>query len=204
MASLARENLRLAFGEIVSQSGESEETIRDNEAQIDFTNRVLTKYLIKLTSLVNEAEEKEIGSYFHVLNDLERIGDMAENFLEISIDMKKDELAFSENALEELSQMHDKLQSMYALAEDIFENRKVGELSALSAYENEMDALKDELSAGHFARLSQGNCKIELSAFFTSTVVSMERIADHLVNFGCSILSPTGSQKEAQAQKKSK
>ena len=198
MASLARENLRLAFMEIVSQSGESEDIIRENEAQIDYTNRALTKYLIKLTSLVDAGEEKEIGSYFHVLNDLERIGDMAENFLEISIDMKKENLNFSENALVELSQMHDKLQVMYALAEDIFENRKVQELSALSAYENEMDALKSELSAGHFARLSQGDCKIELSAFFTSTVVSMERIADHLVNFGCSILSPTGSQKEAQ------
>ena len=198
MASLARENLRLSFEEIMTQSGDSDAIIRENEAQIDFTNRALTKYLIKLTSLVDAGEEKEIGSYFHVLNDIERIGDMAENFLEISIEMKKDSLNFSEEARVELSQMHDKLQVMYALAEDIFENRKVSEISTLSKYENEMDSLKNELSAGHFARLSQGNCKIELSAFFTSTVVSMERIADHLVNFGCSILSPTGSQKEAQ------
>ena len=35
-----------------------------------------------------------------------------------------------------------------------------------------------------------------MSPYYSSVVVGLERVADHLVNVGYSIVSPIGSQKE--------
>jgi Na+/phosphate symporter len=56
--------------------------------------------------------------------------------------------------------------------------------------------MKKELTAGHFARLAQGSCKMEVSPYYSSAVAGLERVADHLVNVGYSIVSPVGSQKD--------
>ena len=58
--------------------------------------------------------------------------------------------------------------------------------------------MKKELIAGHFARLAEGNCSVDVSPYYSSVVVGLERVADHLVNVGYSIVSPVGSQKESE------
>jgi Na+/phosphate symporter len=56
--------------------------------------------------------------------------------------------------------------------------------------------MKKTLTANHFARLSNNDCSVTHSPYYTSTVAGLERVADHLVNVGYSIQNPTGSQKE--------
>ena len=154
--------------------------------------------MIKLSALVNAKEEKAIGSYFHVLNDLERVGDHAENFYEIAMQMQESGIEFSEQAKSELRGMKDKVLRMFEIAEEAFDDMDSTRLGELTALENEVDGLKKELSSRHYARLAEGNCKVELSPYFSSTVAGLERVGDHLVNVGYSILNPTGSQSEAK------
>ena len=59
-----------------------------------------------------------------------------------------------------------------------------------------MDNMKDQLTSNHYARLSNNSCSVTHSPYYTSTVMGLERVADHLVNVGYSIQNPTGSQKE--------
>ena len=198
MASLAGENLQNAFRAGVEKAENYEKAVVENEEIIDFTNKNLTKFLIKLSSLVDEADEKRIGSYFHVLNDLERIGDHAENFYEIGVEMQRKELAFSAEAQAEVQKMQEKVLRMFEIATEAFDDADSTRLAELTALENEVDGLKRELSSKHYARLAEGNCKLELSPYYSSTVAGLERVADHLVNVGYSILNPTGSQSEAK------
>ena len=198
MAALVRENLDKSF---VSLAGESEKyaiEIKEKEGVINFTNHSLTRFLIKLSPKVTGREEKAIGAYFHVLNDLERIGDHAENFAEIAQEMQKKELTFSANATGELKNMQDKVLRMFEIASETFDDGKSTRLKELTALENEVDGLKKELTARHYERLADGQCKVELSPYFCSYVTRLERVADHLVNVGYSILNPTGSQSEAR------
>lgn len=198
MASLAGENLQNAFRAGVEKAENYEKAVMENEEIIDFTNKNLTKFLIKLSSLVDEADEKRIGSYFHVLNDLERIGDHAENFYEIGAEMQRKELAFSAEAQTEVQKMQEKVLRMFEIATEAFDDADSTRLAELTVLENEVDGLKRELSSKHYARLAEGNCKLELSPYYSSTVVGLERVADHLVNVGYSILNPTGSQSEVK------
>ena len=56
--------------------------------------------------------------------------------------------------------------------------------------------MKKQLIASHFARLAEGNCNMDVSPYYSSVVAGLERVADHLVNIGYSIVNPIGSQKE--------
>ena len=196
MLGLAYKNTSLSFDALCSGKDLHGDEIRENEAIIDYTNHALTRFLIKLSAEVDSSAEMEIGSYFHVLNDLERIGDHAENFYEIGAEMQGKELAFSSAAVDELRGLCDTVVKMFDISKDAFENLNKNSLSELTALEEDTDEMKRTLTASHFARLAEGNCTVDHSPYFSSAVVGLERVADHLVNVGYSILNPTGSQKD--------
>ncbi len=199
MAALASENMSNSLKSLEGNATSFASAISKNENNIDFINKELTKYLIKLSALVDGQEERKIGAYFHVLNDLERIGDHADNFCEIGVQMQEEGLEFSEEAKNELQEMNGKVLRMFEIAAEAFEGRETSRLGELTALENEVDGLKRDLSARHYARLAEGTCKVEHSPYFTSIVVGLERVADHLVNVGYSVLNPTGSQSEVNS-----
>ena len=198
MLGIAEENTKLSFQAMLSGvDSVNGEQIQENEAIIDFTNGALTAFLIKLSSAnITASDEATIGAYFHVLNDLERVGDHAVNFYEISQEMKRKELAYSQDAMDEVKHMCDTVLSMFTVAKDAFVNLDHSLLPELTNYENKVDGLKKTLTANHYSRLAEGNCSVTHSPYYSSTVMGLERVGDHLVNVGYSILNPTGSQKE--------
>jgi len=196
MISLVEENTRLCFTAMDTGSEEYGERIFENEKIIDFTNSALTEFLIKLSAEIEGSDEKIIGSYFHVLNDLERIGDHAENFHEIGIEMKKKSISFSNQAAEGIANMRETVMKMFAISIETFETLHKDKLSKLTQLEEHVDDMKKELISNHFERLAEGNCSVEVSPYYSSVVAGLERVADHLVNVGYSIINPTGSQKK--------
>ena len=141
-------------------------------------------------------DEQWIGSYFHVLNDLERIGDHAENFHEIGQEMLEKKLTFSEIALNDIKQMHGVVIQMIAIAKEAFDTEKPDHLPALAKLESQTDEMKRAFTAKHFSRLSEGNCSLNVSPYYTSTITGLERVADHIVNVGYSICNPVGDEKD--------
>ena len=193
MLSLVEENTVRSFAAVENSLPDADPRIVENEATVDFTNSALTRFLIKL-SAEPEVDTALIGSYFHVLNDLERIGDHAENFYQIGLEMAEKELAFSEAARAEIRSMCQTVLDMLAIAKDAFITQDHTRLPELASLEERVDEMKDTLTAGHFARLASGNCGVDHSPYFSSTVAGLERVADHLVNVGYSILDPTGNE----------
>ena len=195
MFDLVEENTSLSFVAMNTGSSEHNEAIRNNEKIINFTNNALTKFLIELSVHVEKSDERIIGSYFHVLNDLERIGDHAENLHEIGLEMIDKKIAFSDKARSEIAEMSENIMKMFDVSKDVFESVNKDKLPTLAILEENVDTQKRELIASHFARLAEGNCHVDVSPYFSSVVVGLERMGDHLVNVGYSIVNPTGSQK---------
>ncbi len=196
MLGLVEENMAYSFNALETRSKANAEKVVENEAIIDFTNGALTRFLIKLSSTIEGSDETIIGSYFHVLNDLERIGDHAENFYEIGAEMADKELEFSEAAVDEIKGMCGVVSQMFDISKDAFENLNGERLHELLVLEEKVDEMKRTLTARHFARLAEGNCSVDHSPYFSSTVAGLERVADHLINVGYSIVNPIGSEKE--------
>lgn len=197
MFDLVEENTRLSLVAMNRGSSEHNKTIRNNEKIINFTNNALTKFLIELSVCMEHSDERIIGSYFHVLNDLERIGDHAENLHEIGLEMMDKKIVFSETARQEIAEMFDNISKMFEISRNVFDTHNKDNLPSLASLEESVDSQKKELIASHFARLAEGNCHVDVSPYFSSVVVGLERVADHLVNVGYSVVNPTGSQKDS-------
>ncbi len=196
MFGLVEENMSLCFEAMENKDLSLSNKLTSNESIVDFTNGALTEFLINLSPTVEQSDEHIIGSYFHVLNDLERIGDHAENFFEIATEMSNKNIVFSEKAQGDIKKMSEKVMHMIAISKDVFDNLNKARLSELTVLEEEIDKMKKELTANHFARLAEGNCSMDVSPYYSSTVSGLERVSDHLVNIGYSIVNPIGSQKE--------
>ena len=200
MAHLAKDNIEASLNDINNPTKGVPATIYKREKTINFTNKALTDFLIKLSSEVNMSDEKHIGAFFHVINDLERIGDHAKNFIEISEEMVEKELKFSQDAREEIYEMSAKVMRMFDLTVDIFDDEKVDDsvlsskLAELSLLEAETDKLKKKNLASHYTRLSTNLCDASHSPYYVSIITRLERVGDHLVNVGYSVVNPTGSQ----------
>ena len=196
MLSLGEENIRYSLVSIESDPTANAEKIAANEETIDFTNSALTQFLIKLSACVDERDEQKIGSYFHVLNDLERVGDHAENFHEIGEELRSKKLMFSDAARSDIQQMYAVVIDMIAIAKEAFDSERLDHLTTLAGLDNQTDEMKRAFSAKHFSRLSEGNCSLEVSPYYTSAIIGLERVADHITNVGNSICNPVGDDIE--------
>ena len=198
MAHMAKDNICASLNDINEPNKDVPPMIYAKEKTINFTNKALTDFLIKLSSEVNMSDEKHIGAFFHVLNDLERIGDHAKNFIEISEEMVEKELKFSQDAKDEIAEMSEKIMRMFDLTVDIFDTDKVdasvSKLAELSILEAETDKLKKTNLKNHYTRLSSNACDATHSPYYVSIITRLERVGDHLVNVGYSVVNPTGSQ----------
>ena len=203
MMTLAHENLKLGFVRILTQDTSHDKEIIETEDKIDFINNQITSFLIDLTNRLSSKDEKAAGSYFHVVNDIERIGDHAYNFYEQSLRMVDNDLAFSDTAKKEFQEMFDIIDKMFDLSYAIFHDQSQENLKKLHDLETQTDGLKNKLSSAHYERIQNNTCKMENSPFYTTLVSELERVADHLVNIGYSIVNPTGddiSEKQLNKQ----
>lgn len=198
MGRLARENLDRGFNAIVNGSLAEREKILQVEEKINFINKGVTRYLIKMSSLnLSRSDEKIVGTLHHVIGDIERIGDHAENFLEEAEQITENAITFSDDAMEELKNMYNKVTFMFERSMYVFESRNEDALTEISQIESEVDMLKRVLGNNHIMRLNSGNCSVECGTHFYAVISALERVADHLTNVAFSIKSPSGSQLEA-------
>ena len=194
MLELSKVNFFLGMDCIFTQDLSKAKDIEDREEKIDYINSVISSYLIKLSSKASLYDEAKIGGYYHVINDIERIGDHAYNFLSMAQKMKDEDLDFSSTAKEEFKSFVKIIQDMFFLADKLFMDRNFHDLENLHYLENRTDKLKDELANAHFERIKNQTCKNELSPFHSTLLSELERVADHLTNIGYSIVNPTGDE----------
>ena len=192
MMSLAHDNLKRGFNRLLEQNPSNDKELIETEDKIDYINNQITAFLIELTHTASLKDEKTIGSFFHVVNDIERIGDHAYNFYDSSLKMVANDLKFSDTAKKEFREMFAIVDEMFELSFTIFHDQTGTYLKKLHDLENQTDSLKNKLSSAHYERIQKNMCKMENSPFYTSLVSELERVADHLVNVGYSIDSPVG------------
>lgn len=194
MLDLSRINLNLGIDAMINQNLTKAKEIEAREEEIDYMNGAISDYLIKLSAKADLYDEAKIGAYYHVINDIERIGDHAYNFLGMAKTMVSEDLAFSDLAKNEFSHYADVLEEMFKLSDKVYMDRNSDDLKQLHLLEEETDNLKEEYANNHFERIKRNECKNELTPFHSNFLTELERCADHLTNIGYSIVSPTGDE----------
>lgn len=192
MFELAKENFINSYQFLVNGVTTDTNQIIQKEDSIDYINNALAEYLVKLSGVVEADNAEMVGSYFHVINDIERIGDHAYNFYESKLDMDDKELAFSEEAKGELNHFFEVVMTMFDLSLDIFVKEQRKGLKELHELEDETDNLNHTYASNHYVRMQKGQCNNQLSPYFSTILSELERVSDHLTNVGYSIVNPVG------------
>ena len=192
MYTLSKENYLDCMKKMLLNDNSLDKQIVMKEEQIDYLNQRITDFLIKLSSKVSLSHEREVGTYFHVINDIERIGDHAYNFYEQKNDLDSKGLFFSETAISDLSHFNAVLDEMFFETSRVFENNDSSKLMKIHELEDETDNLKKELSDMHFTRIRTNACSQELTSAYLTVLTELERIGDHLTNIAYSIDNPNG------------
>ena len=201
MGEMARDNLDRAMKAVLETNTSEKEKVLKEEEKINFINKGVARYLVKMQSLsLSKSDEKLVGSLHHVISDIERIGDHAENFIEDAAEMKDGDFKFSDAAADELKGMYASVREMFDKSLYVFENRATSGLKEVGEMESSIDVMKRTLSNNHIARLNKGECSVESGAHFFAIITALERVADHLTNVAFSIRSTSGSQTEAMAK----
>ena len=196
MASLASENLNRAMNALITLDEEDIEEVYEVEKNINFLNHAITDYLVKINQTTLPIEDlKSLGALFHVVNDIERIGDHAENVADAAKQRKEEGISFSKDAQREMGEMLDMVNKIIQYSMDMFAKGDETHMKEVVSLENQVDAKEKELQKLHVERLTKGECTPEAGMIFSDIASGLERVADHATNIAFAIID---AEKEAE------
>ena len=182
MATLARKNLSRSISELLEQNSQYIEEISAREDLIDFLNIETTKFLVKLAPSINEKTAEDISKYFHLLNDIERIGDHAKKILDESKEMRNKNLKFSQEAIDEFNKVYEVIDKLFELSIKAYDYNTQKGIDDYSILLDKFKNIEKEYVQKHFERLRLGKCSMELGSFYTSIFAHFNSISSHLEN----------------------
>ena len=189
MGNIAQENMEKAMDALLNKDENLIAEVYQTEITIDYLNTEITDYLVQINTLsLPVADRKMLGGLFHVVNDIERIGDHAENIADFAKTCIDQELSFSADAEKELKEMLKDTCEILSLALNMFSHNSEEHLQEILDLENEIDGMERQLQNNHIVRLTSDKCQAHAGMIFTDVVSGLERIADHSTNIAFSIL----------------
>lgn len=190
MGQLAKETLGMAMDALITQDNTKVDQIYENENTINFLNRGIAEYLVKINGLdLEDYDRQALGSMYHVISDMERIGDHSENLCELAQTLKKSKQKFSPWAVEQATEMRNRVEAMLEEALQMFASRETQPQMAadINRREEIIDDATQELKDLHIERLNQGKCSVVAGTVFMDMLTNLERIADHCTNIAYSM-----------------
>lgn len=189
MAGLTTENLRLSMEAFFDGNEDKISKVYEIEKQIDFLSREITDYLVKINQLqLPVADAERIGGLFHVVSDIERIGDHAENIADAAVKCREEGIVFTKKGEDEIREMHAKTMDILAKSMEMFTSLNEKNLAEILELENAIDHMERELQENHVRRMAKGKCSPMAGIIFTDLATGLERVADHATNIAFSIL----------------
>ena len=188
MASLAEENLNRAMNALITLDEEDIEEVYEVEKNINFLNHAITDYLVKINQTTLPIEDlNSLGALFHVVNDIERIGDHAENVADAARQRKEEGVSISKEAQKELGDMLEMVNKIIRYAVEMFAKSDETHMQEIITLEDQVDEKERELQKKHVERLTKGECSPEAGMIFSDIVSGLERVADHATNIALAI-----------------
>ena len=202
MGNMAVTNLQRAMNSLITLDEDEIQEVCKVEKNIDYLNHAITDYLVKLNQTTLPVDDaKSIGGLFHVANDIERIGDHAENVAEAAAMRKSQNIVFSPQAQKEMGEMLDLVIKVTAYALDMFSNNNQEHMQEILDLENQVDEMERMFQENHVQRLTRNECTPSAGMIFSDIISGLERVSDHATNIAFSLLEkdPVEMQKNATA-----
>lgn len=185
MCDMVRKNVSDAAEGLIQNDIMSANVIREREQVIDYLASEITDYLTKVNALqLPQSVSNYMGCVFHVINDLEQIGDHAIKILvqtEKCVEMGQ---AYSQAAQDELRQIYQMDMDLLDKTMKLFRGQRPTPESWLDMklQERTITKLAVKAQSNHMERLQEKTCTFEQGLTFVESLNSLTRIVNHVMN----------------------
>lgn len=183
MMNLACDSVSRAVRSFLMQDITISKPVPKLEEAVDNLQSAITQYLVELSQKeLSPEESEELPVLIHNVNDIERIGDHAENILELSERKHEKKYPFTEEAMEQLANMWNELEDMMKITTKALIDNDEDMAGKVIRRESIINELQIKLKKGHVKRLNKGKCKLKSGIIFMDFVDNLEKIGDYLTN----------------------
>lgn len=190
LGELARKNYNYAMKAFFEGDARLIEKVEKNEKVIDFLTHEITRYIVKINGLdIVDSDRKTMGVMYSAIQDMERIGDHAENIVEHAREMMANKVKFSDDAIRELHDLDTMVDKLLDDGLTLFNAQNVDFDIAKSVIETEssLDSHVKIFKFNHINRMNNGLCSVENGTIFLDMLTILERVGDHANNVAFSI-----------------
>ena len=188
MAAIAHRNFAMSCDIVCTQDFSNIERFRENELELNYLQRELVLFLVKLSnSKINASDHAYLATAYHSVTDLERVGDYAVNIVEYAERLRSENKSFSAEAIKEIGEVKQLVSNLYGRVREAYLNENRRALDEAYEIEEIIDNETREMAKRHIRRLNDGDCTPEVGSQYLSIASDAERVADHFINFGKSI-----------------
>ncbi len=189
MGEMASTNLNRAMNCLMTMDEEDIQEVYRVEQNINTMNHAITNYLVRINQASLPIDDKKsIGGLFHVVNDIERIGDHAENVADAATQRIEKNISFSKDCIREMGIMLDMVNTIVRYAMEMFSSNNQQHLQEIITLEDKIDRTEKEFQENHVQRLTRNECTPDAGMIFSDILSGLERVADHATNIAYSVL----------------
>lgn len=183
MGNLARETLNDATAFFFKRETRAANMALQKEQLVNELERKITEYMVKIhQNGLTEGESEKASGMMHTINDIERIGDHAENIVELTEFSITNKVEYSADAERDLKEMLEMADRTVAQAIQALEHGDMDAAGEVLKGEAELDRMELEYRKAHIHRLNQGLCTGNSGAIYLDILSNLERIGDHSKN----------------------
>ena len=190
LSRLVQKNYNRALIAFFDRDKSSIDKVLEREKVIDFLSKAITDYIVKINGLEIEDHDRQVvAAMYSAIQDLERIGDHAENIVEYTRTMIENNLVLSESALDEMRDICEKCRTLMELSFAMF-NAQGGSpelIERIIQVEDSVDECKDDYKMSHITRMNAGECNADTGTVFLNMLIDIERVGDHAINVAFAI-----------------
>ena len=190
LGELARKNYNYAMRAFFEGDARLIEKVEKNEKVIDYLTHEITRYIVKINGLdIVDSDRKTMGVMYSAIQDMERIGDHAENIVEHAKEMMTNKVKFTDDAMSELHRLDEMVVKLLNDGLTLFNAQNVDFDIAKSVIETEssLDSHVKIFKYNHINRMNEGVCSAENGTIFLDMLTILERVGDHANNVAFSI-----------------
>ena len=189
MAQVAKRAVMRAIEGLVDDDRRKLDIARTMEDVTDSLQYEITSYLAALSEREISGEmSAELPVLMHTINDLERIGDHAENIVEIAERKIEQKLSLSDSAVSEADELRKEAEQMCDYIIGALKNNDVEAAKSALVCENKFNKMQIDFRRSHVQRMTEGACTADTGLIFIDLVDNVEKIGDHLTNIAQAVI----------------
>ncbi len=190
MLKLSQVAVRKASDGFFNRDRKKLKDVIKHEEAIDSLQSDITSYLVEVSkSNLTVEQSEQLPPLLHSVNDIEKIGDHAENIMKAAQRSIDEKMKFSEQGLVRIQKMYKNVNEMFGILIEAFENDAPAMVKPLFKVEAKLNTLYKDMNKEQIFYIQQGKDYVLPGLVFLDLLNNFEKIGDHLTNVAEAVTS---------------